>query len=263
MGNRDNWPDELKALEKAFRECVEEMGKDINEDKNKEEEIRQESSDFTRVKVYRNQHIIDEIFTTFLKGHGFICGGFARYCCSPSIFPVLSDDIDIYCKSEYYFKQVRKFLNASNDFKRRKRTEASLNYYWSKHNVKFQLIKPIVRGNLVLSGEAEEILANFDFPIARVGIKNEIVAIADKKFLEQEISKKASIENIHCPLAEVYRVAKYVAKGYFFPVREIMKIFIDWDSRDVEYKTKLQDFLSKEDLSKEDIDELEKLLHID
>lgn len=52
-------------------------------------------------------------------------------------------------------------------------------------------------------------------------------------------------------------------KGYHLPVKEALKIMIDWDSRDEDYKRKILNTAMAENPSKEDIQKLYALMRID
>jgi hypothetical protein len=55
---------------------------------------------------------------------------------------------------------------------------------------------------------------------------------------------------------------KYRSKGYWPPTLEILKLFFDWDERDEEYKMNIFQFFQKEDPTKEEIDEMERLMRV-
>ncbi len=243
-----------------------EMPEDLKEkwnkmDKEEEEKEVDNRPPFMRVKIFRNRHIIADLFKIIGKD-GFICGGFARYCCSPLPLPVPSDDIDIYCYTEESFKALNSRLEGNKDFKKGKESPASITF--RKAGLpKIQLIKTLKTGHVVLQGTPEEVIGNFDFTIARVAIISARKAIADKDFLKHEKRHKLVIRNIHCPLAQVYRISKYVSKGYWISTLQVLHVFSDWENRDADYRQQLVDKLNTKDLSKEDVNELEALLHID
>lgn len=229
--------------------------------KKKKEVVPDTRPPFLPVKIYRNRHILIELFKMIQKD-GFICGGFARYCCSPHALPIPSDDIDIYCNNEEGFKNLSTRFGEADDYEKGKENEVSITF--KKENFpRVQLIKTLKTGHVVLLGTPIEVIDNFDFTISRVAITSPRRAVADKDFIEHELRKKLVIRNIHCPLAEIYRVTKYVHKGYWIGTDQTLKIFADWDIRTPEYKEKLVELLNQEDMSEEDIDQLEKLLHID
>jgi hypothetical protein len=108
----------------------------------------------------------------------------------------------------------------------------------------------------------ETILENFDFTVVRIGLSNPEVALADADFMHDEEKHQLRIKNIHCPISSTYRVMKYRSKGYWPPTLEILKLFFDWDERDEEYKMNIFQFFQKEDPTKEEIDEMERLMRV-
>jgi hypothetical protein len=74
----------------------------------------------------------------------------------------------------------------------------------------------------------------------------------------------------------VFRLIKYTKRGYWVTPREVLKLFVDWENRDDEYRLKIVELFKKSEsfdpdapdeskggLSKEEIDELEELMRID
>lgn len=225
-----------------------------------------DKSFFINIAIIRDIDNVKDIFKKYILEDGFICGGYARYCCSALEKPVEAGDIDIYCKSEESFQSIKGRI-ISDGYIEDRSSETALTL--KKGDAKIlQLIKPVISGAIVLSdSNVENILSNFDITVARVGITFDSLklrlAIADDKFLIDDVMKRIRIKNIHCPIAQIYRVSKYMHKGYFLSMKECLKIFADWDDRGSSYKNKLLGFIEKSNPSKEEIDDLEKLLHID
>ncbi len=215
------------------------------------------------VTIRRETETLNGLFE-IIMADGFICGGFARYCTTPRVMPNRVSDIDVYAKGDEEYEDIKgRFIFAGWESKKETPVSVTLQ---KKGMPKLQLIKPIRQGNLVLAGTVTEILENFDFTVARVGIADEgngLEAVCDDTYEEDELGKKLVIKNIHCPIAQVYRIAKYIRKGYWIGALEIIKIFRDWEERPPEYIENLLGLLEREDPSKEDIDEMERLLHID
>lgn len=247
----------------------EEIDKEIEELEKKLKELkRSKVPEFTKLKIQRNQSLLKFLFENIIKEDGFLCGGFARVCVSTNSDVIPSQDIDIYCKSKEAYESISKRLELNGYFEKRKSETARTMEYSFSGNLPIQLIVPLVEGSVVLSSEnVEIILKNFDFSIARVGISSETLkteeAICDGNFKEDDEKKLLNIKNIHCPIAQVYRVSKYMEKGFWLPLNQILKIFKDWDGRDQEYKEKITGFTEKSDPTKEEVQQLEKLLHID
>jgi len=135
--------------------------------------------------------------------------------------------------------------------------------FHKKIELSVQIIKPIVQGNVKLAGTVEEVLGNFDFTVSRCAIRPDKTVLKDVDFDKDETAKKLSIKAIHCPISEVYQVGKYMKKGYFCPITDILLIFKDWEDRGDDYRGKIREVATKEDPTEEDILHLEKMLHID
>jgi hypothetical protein len=113
----------------------------------------------------------------------------------------------------------------------------------------------------------EEVLGNFDFTIVRVALNpDRKTATAWASFIEDDKKGLLRLLNIHCPISSLLRVCKYARKGYYCRPAEAMKLFADWDARSPDYKSKMFDLFQKRnfgEITKDEIEELEKLLHID
>lgn len=221
---------------------------------------------FIDVEIKRGKKVLNKIFDKYIlkNGKSFICGGYARWACSSKRNPISASDIDVYCKDEDTFKFLQEHL-IKTELDKIKESNVSVSF-GVLEKVILQLIKPISKGHIKTVGTIQDILSNFDFSIARCGIYIEdgkIKAIADADFVEDENKKLLRIKNIHCPIAQIYRVSKYMKKGYWLKPFEAVKILTDWEDREDEYKLKILNWLSKEKLVKEEIDELEAMLHID
>lgn len=263
-------PDILKKFEDILKQSMEpKLVSKIDEDI-KIANIFNEAHDtgYRRVRILRNMKLLTFLFDNIIREDGFICGGFARVCTSTNKEIIPSGDIDIYCKNKDSFDRIANRLETNGYFEHRKSETALTMHHSFNGSLPVQLIMPLNEGHVLLSSEnIEEILNNFDFSIARVGITSASLlieqAIADKDFVKDEETKRLNIKNIHCPIAQIYRVSKYMEKGYWLPMAQILRIFADWDNRDPDYKRKITDVSLKQNPTKEEIQELEKLLHID
>lgn len=223
---------------------------------------------FVKIPIQRNVQLLKHLFDNMIKDDGFICGGFGRVSVSKNEEVIPSADIDIYCRDKEAFERISKRLEMNGYFEKRKSETALTMQHSFSGTLPIQLIQPLNEGRVLLaSNNVEDILNNFDFSIARVAITLESLqgnlAIADKDFEKDDSKKLLNIRNIHCPIAQIYRVSKYMEKGFWLPMKQVLEIFKDWDNRDSDYKNKILDTVKKEDPTKEEIQELEKLLHID
>ena len=247
---------------------------EVKKDIPKEEE---KSSSFIKVPVLRGRTEIEPILRVTgeagLQGeHGaLICGGWARFMCSPRLRPTPAGDVDIYCPSQKAhdtlltaFKEagleVRFDNNLAVTFKRPQDGPFAFSPI-------VQLIKPITEGAIVATGAIEEILSNFDFTVIRLGLLPGFEeALADPDFLEDEAKRVLVIKNIHCPVSSLLRCLKYGRKGYYMAPSQALRLFIDWDRRTDEYRERIITLFQESvfgEMSQEAIDELESLLRID
>ncbi len=211
----------------------------------------------------------------YLEGKdAFICGGYVRYCLSPQQNPVKATDVDIYCKNEETFTQIKLDFATERLIIRHENNMALTYKQPSQGKYSYcptlQLIKPIKEGKVVATGEIKDILENFDFTVIRCAIVKSgtgYIGIADDDFEKDESSKFLRIKNIHCPISSTLRFMKYASKGYYTRPLQIVKLFSDWDNRGEEYKLKIIDKLKEiengKELTQEEIDELETLMRID
>lgn len=227
-----------------------------------------ESKDYVYLKIQRNEELLKDLFENIIHEDGFICGGFARLSVSTVKNPVECGDIDIYCRGDEQYQAILLRLKKAGYYE--KRTSEAANTMLSSFggSLPIQLIKPLNEGHVLLSSEnVEDILNNFDFTIARAAITNETLknleGIADKDFPRDDSKKTLTVKNIHCPIAQIYRISKYMEKGYWCNIKTIIQVFEDWIGRDDSYKSKILTAIMKTEPSKEDIRELEALLHID
>jgi len=221
-------------------------------------------SNYIKTEIKRFKELLNNLFDNFIKDDGFICGGFARVCLEEDDFKNCQD-IDVYCKNIEAFERIKERLLKSLYIEDRSSDIAISFKNAFKGQYPLQLIKPLNQGYVHTSDEnIQEVLNNFDFTIIRAGIfkqEDTLIAFVDEDFFNDK--NRLVIKNIHCPIAEVYRISKYIQKGFLISVKEIIKVLRDWEGRDDRYKINIIEKLEKEDPSQEDIDELEKLLHID
>jgi hypothetical protein len=201
----------------------------------------------------------------------FICGGYARWCASPRKNPVVAQDIDVYCETEDMYNLLRQKIEALG-LTVRHENDVALTYIAPeegtlKYLPTIQLIKPIRQARMVAFGDKEMIIRNFDFTVIRAAILSSTQVLVDADFMHDEENRLIRLKNIHCPVSSALRCMKYSRKGYFLRPFECLKLFLDWEDRDDEYKQKLVDFLNKAGdgtgLTQEEVDELEAIMRID
>lgn len=226
------------------------------------------SRKYVYLKIQRNEELLKDLFENIIHDDGFVCGGFARLSVSTVKNAVECGDLDIYCRNDEKYQAILGRLKKAGYYEKRSSEAANTMQYSFGGMLPIQLIKPLNEGHVLLGSEnVEDILDNFDFTIARAVITNETLktleGIADKDFPIDDSKKILRVKNIHCPIAQVYRISKYMEKGYWCNIKTIIQVFEDWNNRSDDYKRKILDTIMKDEPSKEDIRELEALLHID
>ena len=216
---------------------------------------------FKRKRVRRGKQIINKLFPILLtKTH--IAGGFARWVCSQNKTPIPASDIDIFCEDLATYYEMEGILNERFTFLSENEACRVFGTGWSKIKT-IQLIKPREQHAVVTMGKIETILENFDFTITRAAIMTPKTVLVDEDFDKHERKRKLVIKNIHCPISSLFRVIKYVKKGYRFSMQESLKLFLDWEQRSPEYKQEIAELLVKENPTDEEIEHLEVLLRVD
>lgn len=229
---------------------------------------------FTTVQVRRGFTEIESLFNFLKQFDAFICGGYVRYMCSTAETVIKAGDCDIYFKTEDDYNRAKDILK--KEYKLEKQHENDVSMTFKKVNDSdhefygspvIQLIKPVKEGAIVAVGTMETILENFDFTVIRCGLIDKNLALVDADFEHDEPKHLLRLKNIHCPISSTMRCMKYSRKGYWLPPMQATALFIDWDNRDDEYKTKIINFVveaSKGDgLTKTEVEEMEAMMRID
>lgn len=233
---------------------------------------------FVEVPIIRGFTEIKPLWDLVQKHKGYICGGYVRYMASQSKRIAPCEDVDVFAPNMEIFNILSKELQSL--FPCQWKTKISENYepYKSEHIAwrgcpKIQLITPKSQGKIHTQGNIEEVLGNFDYTVVRIAIKDENTCIADENFVDDENRKYLRVMNIHCPINSVFRLAKYMKKGYRTKPIEIIKLFRDWEDRGVDYRAELVELLTRaaeydtevegSGLSKEETDMLYELMNVD
>lgn len=170
-----------------------------------------------------------------------IAGGAIRQVCSLRNRP--ADDIDIFFYSQADYEKAVNRLDGSVYghvcvFIKETPVSCILLYKWEESQredpftMKLNLIKP----ETVKFTTVEELISQFDFTVNRIALISDVEALADPQFLEDEEKGELRLKFIHCPISSVNRIAKYTRKGYHCKLKEIVKLFVDWDNRDFTYR---------------------------
>ena len=202
---------------------------------------------------------------------GFIAGGCARYFASRDKEAPMYSDIDVFCCGDdiidaglNYEALVKRF----DDIYHYERTTPNARIY----NIKLaddeprmvQIIRPFENEWMQTYGSIEQVLEQFDFTIVKAAISSECYLIIHKNFDKDEEQKKLVITHINCPIAVAQRCMKYSKKGFRLYLKDTLKLFADWMERPQEYRERLMKLIQdSNDLSPEEIEELEHLLRMD
>ena len=208
---------------------------------------------YLNVPIVRGFTEIKVLYDLIKDKNAWICGGYARYMCSQSKKVKPFGDVDIFCKDDESFKLITSAIEAVGITKSHE-SDVSVMYNPSKNeNLPYQwkvlpkinIIKSIDEARVKTSGELSDILDNFDYTIVRIGLISETECLADEHFLEDDNNNYLRIENVHCPVSSILRLAKYIKKGYRTKPIEVLKILSDWDDRGPDYRSKLGDLITK------------------
>ena len=208
------------------------------------------------------------------------CGGFMRYACSPRRNPEPASDIDIYSWDYEAFELLKKVFDWVKRYHLEIKHENDMAITYERPKNKdhvfyyvptVQIIKPVIDGKVVAMGSTQEIISNFDFTVVRVGASAINISCdniyMDADFMHDEELKILRLKNIHCPISSTLRCMKYARKGYYLPPFQTLRLFLDWDNRDDDYRRKLMNFLEKAEgedgLSQEEVDSMEAMMRID
>lgn len=177
-----------------------------------------------------------------------LCGGYVRWMCSPSANPAKAGDIDVYTSGAAAFSQAVSDLNTLG-YKPVYESPVASSFTFNAGPLeglpKLQLIRPVNAGAIVAQGSLEEIIQSFDFTVVRIGLSDLDFAVADRDFIKDEMAKRLTIKNIHCPISTIKRIAKYTAKGYAIAPFELLKLYDNWDARSSVYKDELRQSLAE------------------
>ncbi|KXH69797.1 MAG: hypothetical protein AM326_01620 [Candidatus Thorarchaeota archaeon SMTZ-45] len=256
----------MTEKEVSHEEALEALGKKPKDKKKKKDRYKSQEG-FIQVPVYRGFTAIQHIWPVIYDNGGVILGGYVRYMCSPILKPIPATDLDIYSPTKEIFAKLSEALKTKGCEMKSENDLAVLYQPFKKDHPLFpcptvNLVKPMEEGVVVTQGEMDHILSNFDFTVVRIGLLTPGIALADADFLHDEAKKFLRIKNIHCPVSTIYRVMKYNRKGYWPSTTETIKVLIDWEDRDEEYKIKIMNFLQKEDPTQEEIDMMERLMRV-
>jgi hypothetical protein len=221
---------------------------------------------------------IEEV-ARLVSEYGFIAGSCARFMAHPEA--ELYNDIDVFCLTEDSFPHLFKVLfdaygaptgespNAIRFTMMKRRVDRKTGEHRTLSIVDITLIKPFKNEFMQTYGDGITVLGQFDFTVAQVliwwnDLDEELYVGFTRNFLRDMKDKRLVLNHINCPVAIAQRIHKYGKKGYKIGVREIMKLFIEWDKRTPEYRARLGQLLTvTSSLSDDEFLEMERLLRMD
>lgn len=205
-------------------------------------------------------------FHTLWGDKAYFAGGYVRYMVSPVTKPYPAGDIDIYPHTteamgeilkdiQTFFGPFRPLLlkklhelevktSGPTSFKVIAESPVAYNVKIDD-DTKIQVIKPQNVGAMATTGKLEDILKNFDFTVCKAGLLDINSAMVDDNFVRDELTNSLAITNVHCPIGQMKRIAKYVKKGYHISPDETFKVLLDWDSRSADYKARMHELMNK------------------
>lgn len=202
---------------------------------------------FKETPLLRGFDVIAPLFE-LIGDRAVICGGYARFCASPTITPPKADDVDVYCHRVEDFEALR--VELKQHLQVQVETNRAITFTPTTEGrlafvPKVQLVKPVTRFRMVTVGSAQEVIDNFDFTIVRAAILSSTTVLVDADFHADEQARRLRLKNIHCPISSTLRCTKYVERGYTLMPFDCIALFLDWERRDDTYRQELVEGLSE------------------
>lgn len=212
--------------------------------------------DWEPIKTQIKQKYPSQFFNKIYELGGFIAGGYAKqllFSASDIIRRdnemkniMLASDVDIFCKTKESYSALSEFLHTHIMFTN---TIDGLfeSFYFNEQDFhedvglmpqKVQLILPTDRpnaGDNLAYGTPTELIKGFDFSVCAAAVEKEsdgtYSVIMHPELLYDIFAKTLRIISIRCPVALVWRIMKYVRKGFYLPTEDLSYIFKYWDDR--------------------------------
>lgn len=191
-------------------------------------------------------YFIDELrdLNRKIQPLGFIAGGVCRSILNNETVK----DIDIFCKTEDSFDELIKlfglerpdeiiaFGNYDSYIEVTRENDLMLEFPLMLANREYiiQIIKPRRNEHLCTFGAPLEVVSKFDFSVCRLYLDElgNITSVDNYDNVLIDLNRKTlRVNNIVCPISSMRRALKYVTKGYFLPLNEMMKLFVEFQNR--------------------------------
>jgi hypothetical protein len=165
--------------------------------------------------------------------YGFIAGGFVRHLLVTGA--AKPSDIDIFLRKPEDYEFMYNVILAEG-YRKNSESPAAVEFYhpYEKDYIHPQLVKPQGQtGHRGRTGTPQEVLSTFDFTTNQFALTTDDEgywrAITGWRAYEDTNSKRLILVNPFNPMALVYRIIKYAAKGYWMPRTEAARLFMAWD----------------------------------
>jgi hypothetical protein len=196
---------------------------------------------YTTVKLKRGFTEISDLFE-FCNSRGLkIFGGYARYCASPNNTTSKPSDIDIFAFNDNdYLLAKSDFLAESLSITKETTNTVAFNpsmnleHRWASSPT-IHLVKPIIHKYETIY----DLLKYNDITVASGVILSPYEVLVNEYFEQDELLKNIRFTSITDPVSTLFRVYKYMARGYTLKSSESLRLFLDWENSDSEYKNNL------------------------
>lgn len=179
-----------------------------------------------------------------LEGGAFIAGGMARAFVAGSDAPEPSD-IDVFCVSVEAFAKVVNVVESLGY--RCVGAQGSAEGYEAPGKLPVQIVPPVgVHNSQRRFGAPWDVIADFtfiteQFAVYSDGAENPLRAIYSRDALTDTKLKRIRLNKVASPLYATWRIAKYARKGYRISIREVQKLFREWEAVEPERKASILD----------------------
>lgn len=202
---------------------------------------------------------IAKLIGVVTRCNSYICGGYARYCVTPSFNPAAASDIDVFSfDEESHEKAIEEFCDTfcyDDAEQGQKETKYSESFIpsWTEHPElhmvkRIQFIKP--SKELVTTGNVMDILQRFDFTVCKAALLSPTTAVVHNGLRMDDQAGILRIPGeIKNPLDAFSRIIKYCKKGYQISPHTMIKVLNAWklieDQSKLNAMAELLEFITK------------------
>lgn len=217
---------------------------------------------YAMLQAHRGLTEIKDLLHLVNTSGGFVGGGYARYCLSPLPKPLAPSDVDIFCKEAGAYQYlIDEVVRRGGKIKVQTLNATTIKPpdSWVSCPM-IQIISPTV-----MVGDPWSIISRFDFTIAIAALTWEDQGIAHLEFEDHEYKQVLVVNYIQCPVGNSRRMHKYLKKGYKISVKEMVKFFLDWETKSPERRKQILDLvdMKPEDWTTETRERFRDLIYID